>query len=73
MPHYRAYIVGLDGHFLKSIDLSCADDMAAIESAKQLVDGNDIELWQQGRFVAKLGVHLQELKISPEPDTRNSV
>jgi hypothetical protein len=46
MKHYRAYVIGLDGHFIRSIDLSCADDNAAIESARQLVDGHDIELWQ---------------------------
>jgi hypothetical protein len=55
MQHYRVYIVGVDGRFTKSIDLSCADDSAAIESAKQLIDGHDIELWQQDRKVAWFG------------------
>jgi hypothetical protein len=52
--HYRAYIVGEDGHFIDGLNLHCADDGAAIESAKQLVDGHDIELWQEGRMVTKL-------------------
>jgi hypothetical protein len=39
---------------MKSLVLDCADDSAAIESAKQLVDGHDIELWQRDRMVAKL-------------------
>jgi hypothetical protein len=55
MHHYRVYLIGLDGRFIKSIDLSCADDSAAIESAKQLIDGHDIELWQQDRKVACFG------------------
>ena len=54
MSYYRVYIVGQDGHFIDAINLNCADDGAAIESAKQLVDGRDIELWQEGRMVTKL-------------------
>jgi hypothetical protein len=54
MPHYRAYLVGSDGHFVKSVDLSCENDDAAKEYAKQLVDGHDVELWQQERKVALL-------------------
>jgi hypothetical protein len=53
MQHYRVYVVGKDGHFIKSIDLNCTDDSAAIESAKQLIDGHDIELWQRDRHIAK--------------------
>jgi hypothetical protein len=54
MPYYRAYIIGRDGHFQKAVDLDCADDKAATEYAKQLVDGHDVELWQRDRKVAKL-------------------
>jgi hypothetical protein len=53
MTHYRAYFIGRDGHFIKSVILDCADDEAAIESAKQLVDGHDVELWQMDRHLAK--------------------
>ena len=53
MSHYRAYIIGQDGHFIKSVILDCANDDAAIESAKQLVDGHDVELWQLDRQIAK--------------------
>jgi len=54
MPDYRVYIIGHDGHFMKSERLDCADDAAAIEAAKQLVDGHDIELWQRDRRIARL-------------------
>jgi hypothetical protein len=53
VQHYRVYIIGQDGRFIKSIDLSCVDDGAAIESAKQLIDGHDIELWQRDRRIAR--------------------
>lgn len=54
MPDYRAYIIGTDGHFVKVIDLDCRDDDAAIESAKQFVNGSDVELWQRDRRIAQL-------------------
>ena len=54
MSHYHAYILGQDGHFVKSVILDCDNDNAAIESAKQLVDGHDVEVWQLDRKVAKL-------------------
>jgi hypothetical protein len=53
MPDYRAYLIGSDGHFYKSIVLEAPDDAAAIFSAKNLVDGHDVELWQRDRKVAK--------------------
>jgi hypothetical protein len=54
MPNYRAYVVGDDGHFYKSVALDEPDDAAAITAAKQLVDGHDVELWQRDRKIAKL-------------------
>jgi hypothetical protein len=54
MTYYRAYIIGQDGHFKEAINLDCVDDTTAVESAKQLVNGHDVELWQHDRMVAKL-------------------
>jgi hypothetical protein len=31
MQHYRVYIMGQDGCFIRAIDFSCADDSDAIE------------------------------------------
>jgi hypothetical protein len=53
MPDYRAYLIGSDGHFYKSIVLDAPDDAAAVISARQLVDGHDVELWQRDRKIAK--------------------
>ena len=53
VQYYRVYVIGRDGHFIRSIDLSCVDDSAAIESAKQLIDGHDLELWQRERKIAR--------------------
>ena len=53
MPNYKAYFIGRDGHFFKAEELVCDGDEVAIETAKQLVDGHDVELWQLYRKVAK--------------------
>jgi hypothetical protein len=53
MPEYRVYIVGSDGHFYDSVPLECDDDYEAMEKAKQLVDGHDVELWQRARKIAR--------------------
>jgi hypothetical protein len=51
---YRAYTVGLDGHFIGYEPLICAADAEAIEKAKRLVGEHDVELWNEGRFVIRL-------------------
>jgi hypothetical protein len=58
VAEYRAYTVGHDGRFAGFEAFVCADDHAAIEKAKRLLDGQDIELWSGPRFVKRL---------SPEP------
>ncbi|MEA2951190.1 MAG: hypothetical protein QOJ96_710 [Alphaproteobacteria bacterium] len=52
MQHYRAYIMGRDGHILKSVDLFCENDQAAKEQARKLVVGRDVELWQLDRKIS---------------------
>jgi hypothetical protein len=54
MAEYRAYTVGHDGHFIGYEPLICADDAEAIEKAKRLAEGHDIELWSGPRFVTRL-------------------
>jgi hypothetical protein len=54
MTEYRAYLIGCDGHFCAAVHLVCTDDTEAIEKAKQLVNGHDVELWQSDRMVAAL-------------------
>jgi hypothetical protein len=51
---YRAYIVGRDGHFIGSRTFVAANDDAAFEHARKIVDGHDVELWSGARLVGKL-------------------
>jgi hypothetical protein len=55
MAEYRAYTVGVEGHFVGYQPLVCADDAEAITKARRLVDGHDIELWSGPRLVTRLG------------------
>jgi hypothetical protein len=51
MPDYRAYIMGLDGHVQKRVDLQCNNDDEAIRLARELVNDYDVELWQLDRHI----------------------
>jgi hypothetical protein len=52
MPDYRAYLMGTDGHIFRSVAMIYADDAEAIEQARRLAVGHDVELWQLDRKVA---------------------
>ncbi|EIG57000.1 hypothetical protein Bra1253DRAFT_01638 [Bradyrhizobium sp. WSM1253] len=52
MPEYRAYILGSDGHIQLRLELDCADEPTASERAKQLVNRQDVELWEGARKIA---------------------
>ena len=52
MLHYRAYLLDERRHVISAANLYCADEEAAKERAQQLVDTNDVELWQLDRRIA---------------------
>ena len=55
MPYYRVYTIGPDGRFIGAAELEdCDNDEAAIERARQLLDGHDLDIWQRDRFVRRL-------------------
>jgi hypothetical protein len=60
MPEYRAYKVGIGGHFIGYDPLVCENDHKAIAAAKKLVDGHDVELWCCARIVIRLPRSLSE-------------
>jgi hypothetical protein len=45
-------VIGHDGRIADALGFVSDDDAAAIEKAKRLVNGHDIELWQLDRKVA---------------------
>jgi hypothetical protein len=54
MAEYRAYVVGRDGHYLRSHAFVAADEELAIEHAKKFIDVHNVELWSGTRFIARL-------------------
>jgi hypothetical protein len=54
MTVYCAYIMGLHDRTIGVIQLDCNDDESAIKSARRLVDGHPVEVWQTDRPVARL-------------------
>jgi hypothetical protein len=54
MAEYRAYVVGLDGHFIGYEPLVCEDDPEAVTKAERLVDGR--RSWRPLHFLTELRV-----------------
>jgi len=69
VTHYRAYPVDRSGHIAgAATDLTCDDDATAIEQAKSLVDGRDIEVWDGERLV----IYLSKEDASSSENTRHT-
>ena len=55
MPLYRVYTLSKSDHIERPPSIiTCANDQEAVEGAKSLMDGNDIELWDGVRFVTRV-------------------
>jgi len=55
MPEYRFYPIKRDGHVGgPAVERSCPNDGEALKEARELVNGHDIEVWQDTRIVAYL-------------------
>jgi hypothetical protein len=52
MLHYRVYLLDERRHVISAANLYCADEEVAKDRAQQLVDANDVELWQLDRRIA---------------------
>lgn len=49
MLAYRFYFLKSDGKIETAANHECADDPAAFDHAKQIIDGKAIECWQGAR------------------------
>ena len=55
MPAYRIYSITRDEHIAKPpLVVDCADDQEAIRKAQQAVNGQDVEVWDEGRFIVRV-------------------
>lgn len=52
MPTYRLYLVNRENHITQAPEILTSDsDEDAVERAKQIVDGHDVEVWQGSRLI----------------------
>jgi hypothetical protein len=60
MQEYRIYLFDQHGHIDRPPTIvECADDQAAIEQAKQYLNGRFVEVWDGARRVIRLDpIHL---------------
>ena len=54
MPTYRAYLIGEDNRVTSYRAIEAATDEEALQSAKQFVDGHDVEVWLLDREIGRL-------------------
>lgn len=55
MQLYRVYIMDPKGYVESPPELiECADNDAAIGQARQYLDGKPVEIWEDGRRIARL-------------------
>jgi hypothetical protein len=57
MLRFRVYLLDDRRHVISAANLYCTDEEAAKEQAQQLVDTNDVELWQLDRRIAIFKSH----------------
>ena len=53
MHQYRIYTFRDDGHFAAVERLECADHKQAVQMARQLVGGQNGELWESDHLIAR--------------------
>jgi hypothetical protein len=53
MAVYRFYIIGSDGHLIRSVRCGCTDDRSAIKQAERMLDGYSVEIWQLERRIGR--------------------
>ena len=54
MPTYRAYLIDDDNRVASYQPVDADTDAEALQAARQLVDGHDVEVWLLDRMVGRL-------------------
>jgi hypothetical protein len=66
MPQYRFYNLEKDGQsVIARIDLTLHDDATAVACAKQLIVGEEIQVWQGSRLVTSISSSSATHHITP--------
>lgn len=55
MPLYRVYTLSKDERIQSAARIiDCPDDEAAIQKARQFLDGHSLEIWHEARKISRL-------------------
>ena len=54
MAHFRAYVLDDNDHILRRFEFEAENGTAALEAAKQYVDGHDVEVWERTHIIGRL-------------------
>jgi hypothetical protein len=54
--NYRIYGLGLGGRFVSVHEVERETDDQALAEARSLLPASEFELWEQGRFVARVNL-----------------
>jgi hypothetical protein len=54
MSNYRAYLIDKNNRVHSYRPIDAESDEEALEAAKQLVDGHDVEVWLLDRMVGRM-------------------
>jgi hypothetical protein len=55
VPEYRIYILTFGNKIAgPAVDVDCQSDEEAVAQARQLLNGQDIEIWSGARIVSRL-------------------
>lgn len=50
-PHYRVFLLALNGSILRERPIQARDDDEAIGHAREMMDGRSLDLWDGLRFI----------------------
>ena len=53
MTRYRVYFLNSEGHFTGGQDIVAPDDTEAVKKTRQLLDRQDLELWNGERLIGR--------------------
>jgi hypothetical protein len=51
MTPYQVYFVDPEGKLLRTLEIECVGDQAAVEKAIELRDVHEVEVWNRERFI----------------------
>ena len=54
MPEYRAFLLDKSDHIVRRQDFEAENDASALETARQYVDGHDVEVWKRTHIIGRL-------------------